>query len=64
MDRSHTSVVFRVSHLGFSRYTARFSRVDGTLQFDPAHPAAMRVEATIEPTSLELTRRRPVSTPS
>jgi polyisoprenoid-binding protein YceI len=54
MDKAHTSVVFRVSHLGFSHYTARFSRVDGTLQFDPEHPAAMRVEATIDPASLEL----------
>ncbi|QUD85972.1 YceI family protein [Phenylobacterium montanum] len=54
MDKAHTSVVFRVSHLGFSHYTARFSRVDGTLAFDPDHPTAMKVEATIDPTSLEL----------
>jgi len=54
MDKAHTSVAFRVNHLGFSRYTARFSRVDGKLQFDPEHPTAMQVEATIDPTSLEL----------
>jgi polyisoprenoid-binding protein YceI len=54
MDKAHTSVTFRVSHLGFSHYTARFSRVDGTLAFDPARPTAMHVEATIDPMSLEL----------
>jgi polyisoprenoid-binding protein YceI len=54
MDPAHTSVVFRVNHLGFSHYTARFSRVDGKLQFDPKQPAAMKVEATIDPASLEL----------
>jgi polyisoprenoid-binding protein YceI len=54
MDKAHTSVVFRVNHLGFSRYTAQFSRVDGKLQFDPANPTAMKVEATIDPTSLAL----------
>jgi polyisoprenoid-binding protein YceI len=54
LDKAHTSVTFRVSHMGFSHYTASFSRVDGTLQFDPANPAAMRVEATIDPTSLQL----------
>jgi len=54
IDKSHTSVVFRVNHLGFSRYTAQFSRVDGKLQFDPANPTAMKVEATIDPTSLVL----------
>jgi polyisoprenoid-binding protein YceI len=54
MDKSHTSLVFRVSHLGLSNYTASFSRVDGQLEFDPKNPAAMRVEATIDPTSLTL----------
>jgi len=54
IDKPHTSVTFRVSHLGFSHYTARFGTVDGKLKFDPAHPAAMTVEATIDPKSLEL----------
>jgi polyisoprenoid-binding protein YceI len=54
MDKAHTSVTFRVNHLGFSHYTARFSKVDGKLRFDPAAPASMAVEATIDPTSLEL----------
>jgi polyisoprenoid-binding protein YceI len=54
MDKAHTSVSFRVSHLGFSRYTARFGTVDGKLKFDPAHPAAMSVEAKIDPQSLQL----------
>ena len=54
LDKAHTSVTFRVSHLGFSHYTARFSQIDGKLKFDPAHPAAMSVEATIDPMSLEL----------
>lgn len=54
IDKAHTSVTFRVSHLGFSRYTARFAAVDGKLTFDPAAPAAMKVEARIDPRSLEL----------
>ncbi len=54
MDKAHSSVTFRVSHLGFSSYTARFSRIDAKLKFDPAHPAAMAVEASIDPISLAL----------
>jgi polyisoprenoid-binding protein YceI len=54
MDKAHTSVTFRVNHLGFSHYTARFATVDGKLKFDPAAPATMAVEATIDPQSLEL----------
>lgn len=54
IDKPHTSVTFRVSHMGFSRYTAGFGKVDGRLKFDPDHPATMSVEATIDPSSLVL----------
>jgi polyisoprenoid-binding protein YceI len=54
MDKAHSSVTFQVSHLGFSHYTASFRNVDGRMTFDPAHPAAMKVEATIAIASLEL----------
>jgi polyisoprenoid-binding protein YceI len=53
MDRAHTSVNFRVSHMGFSNYTARFTKVDGELNFDPANPAAMSVTARIDPASIQ-----------
>jgi polyisoprenoid-binding protein YceI len=54
LDMSHTNISFRVNHLGFSSYTANFDKAEGKLHFDPANPAAMTVEATIDPTSLDL----------
>jgi polyisoprenoid-binding protein YceI len=54
LDGAHTSLVFRVSHLGLSHYTARFKDVKGELQFNPADPAASSVTATIDPRSLDL----------
>jgi polyisoprenoid-binding protein YceI len=54
MDKSHTDLSFRVDHIGFSRYTARFTEVDATLRFDPADPAQMSVNATIAVNSLAL----------
>ena len=53
MDLSHTSVIFRVNHIGFSRYTARFTKADGKLTFDPANPANQSVTATIDARSLQ-----------
>jgi polyisoprenoid-binding protein YceI len=53
LDRNHASLFFRVNHLGFSRYTARFTRFDAELDFDPANPAASSVTATIDATSIE-----------
>ncbi|HQW08440.1 MAG TPA: YceI family protein [Steroidobacteraceae bacterium] len=54
LDKYHASLVFRVDHLGFSRYTARFTRFDVQLDFDPAHADTAQMTATIDPDSLEL----------
>lgn len=54
LDPAHASLVFKVNHLGFSNYTARFTRFDAKLQLDPKSPAKSSVEATIDPRSLDL----------
>jgi polyisoprenoid-binding protein YceI len=52
LDKAHASLIFRVSHLGFSHWTARFTRFDARLHFDPANLAASRVTVTIDPASI------------
>lgn len=52
-DMAHTSVNFRIDHMGLSHYTARFTRIDAKLQFDPAQPAASRLSVVIDPASLQ-----------
>jgi polyisoprenoid-binding protein YceI len=54
LDPAHSTVVFRLSHLGFSKYTASFSKLSGTMQFDPKNPAGITVEAKIDPKSLAI----------
>jgi len=54
LDPHHSTVVFRLSHLGFSHFTGQFGTLDGQLKFDPAHPEAISVTATIDPASLEI----------
>ncbi|HET9864061.1 MAG TPA: YceI family protein [Steroidobacteraceae bacterium] len=53
VDKAHTSLIFRVSHLGFSTYTGRFTDVDAKLDFDPRNLAASRVEVSIDPRSIQ-----------
>lgn len=53
IDPSHTSVLFRVDHLGFSNYTARFKKATAQLQFDPNDLAASNVTVTVDAKSLE-----------
>jgi polyisoprenoid-binding protein YceI len=54
LDKAHASLLLRVDHLGFSNFTARFTRFEVQLQFDPAHPATAQVQASIDPRSLDI----------
>ena len=54
LDKSHASLVLRVSHLGFSTYTTRFSRFDAKLTFDPNNIPASRLSTTIDAASFEM----------
>jgi len=52
-DMAHTSVNFRVDHIGLSHFTARFTRAEAELLFDPANPSACSVRAVIDAASLQ-----------
>ncbi len=54
LDKSHADLSFKLSHLGFSWYTARFTDFDVKLNLDPKAPAAASVEASIKTSSLTL----------
>jgi polyisoprenoid-binding protein YceI len=54
IDKAHTSLVFRVNHIGFSNYTAQFGGVDGTLKLDAKDPSKSSLEATVDTGSLTL----------
>ncbi len=53
LDKGHSSLLFRVNHMGVSNYTARFTDFDAQLQFDPANPERSSVTASVNPASIE-----------
>lgn len=53
MDLGHTRVLVRVDHMGLSKYTALFTDLSATLDFDPNAPDRMLLEARIATGSLE-----------
>ncbi len=53
LDPAHARLVFRVSHLGFSRYTALFTDLAADLAFNPAKPESMQLAARVDPASIE-----------
>ena len=54
LDKAHASLVLRVSHMGFSTYTTRFSRFDSDLTLDPKNLSASKVVTTIDASSFEM----------
>jgi polyisoprenoid-binding protein YceI len=53
LDKAHSTLIFRVNHLGFSNYTARFRRFDAQLRFDPRNLTATQLTAAIDARSIE-----------
>src|SRR5947209_8277778 len=52
IDPSHSSVHFSVRHLMVSNVRGEFSKLSGTIQFDPDAPANSSVEAIIDVNSI------------
>ncbi|MEI6319200.1 MAG: YceI family protein [Pseudomonadota bacterium] len=53
LDRTHASLTWRISHFGLSSYTARFTRFDSTLDFNPADLTKCSARAVIDIGSVE-----------
>jgi polyisoprenoid-binding protein YceI len=52
VDGSHTNATFSVRHLMISNVRGEFQKVTGTVDFDPAKPEALSVQAEIEVASI------------
>lgn len=53
IDPVHSFVVFQVGHLGIGNVWGRFNQIDGTIAFDPANPAAGKIQITVPIASVD-----------
>lgn len=53
IDKSHTQIMFSVSHLGFSNTNGIFREFDGEIDFDPENIGATSVSFTIQADSVD-----------
>ena len=53
IDTTHSSVSFSVRHMVFAKVRGKFSKWTAAVEYDPASPAAAKVEATIEVSSID-----------
>lgn len=54
LDPSHTSVVFKVSHMGLSTYVGRFNEFSASLSFDQQSLGDLSVQANINTASVDV----------
>ncbi|MEO6340049.1 MAG: YceI family protein [Caulobacteraceae bacterium] len=52
VDPTHTGIVARVPHQGFSYSVFRFTVVTGTLEWNPAAPASTTLSVSVDPKSI------------
>ena len=53
IDKTHTSIMFSVSHFGFSKVIGRFNDFSGNYTFDDANMLSGKVDLTINTTSID-----------
>jgi polyisoprenoid-binding protein YceI len=53
IDPNHTAAQFSVRHLGISTVRGAFTKVSGSVQYDPSDPAKTTIEATIDAKSVD-----------
>jgi polyisoprenoid-binding protein YceI len=53
LDPNHSAAQFSVRHLGVSTVRGAFTKVSGSVQFDPANPAKDSLQATIDAASVD-----------
>jgi polyisoprenoid-binding protein YceI len=53
IDGAHSSAQFSVRHMGISNVRGAFTKVSGTVQYDPADLAKTVIDATIEAASVD-----------
>jgi polyisoprenoid-binding protein YceI len=53
LDPTHASLHFKVSHMGYSTYVARFNDIEATFLFDSAAPEKSALDVTIAANSVD-----------
>jgi polyisoprenoid-binding protein YceI len=52
-DPHHSSVTFRISHMGLSNFVGRFNNVDARLAFNPQNPTGVNMEGRVKLSNID-----------
>ena len=54
IDPQHSTLLFKIEHLGLSTYVGRFNDFSASLEFNPANIEATRLDARVDTTSVDV----------
>ena len=57
LDPLHTSVLFKINHMGMSTFVGRFDKVDASLEFDPKNLENAKLSAIITIASVDVNNK-------
>lgn len=57
IDPQHTSVLFKINHMGMSTFVGRFNSSDASLEFDPTHMENAKLSAVINIASIDVNNK-------
>ena len=58
LDANHTSITFKLTHMGLSNYTGRFDKISGDLVFDTKDPTKSALNVAIDPMSVNVNHEK------
>ena len=57
IDKQHTSVLFKINHMGMSTFVGRFNTIEASLEFNPSHMENAKLSAVINIASLDVNNK-------
>lgn len=54
LDKQHATVLFKIDHMGFSKFIGRFNRFDANLSFDPDDFSNSKLDAVVDVGSVDV----------
>lgn len=54
LDKNHSTLLFKINHLGFSTFVGRFNRIDASLNINPEDLSSAHLEAVIDMASVDV----------
>ncbi len=58
LDKSHSTVLFKIDHMGFSKFVGRFNHFESTLNFDPENFENSTLEAVVDMTTVDVNNEK------